>query len=182
MQLKTPVVAWFCMSCVVLVWPARALAEDLSYVKIKHLYQEGEFENVRVELENYLEICDETTEKEASAFAYKYLGVVYASKTDGVGQAKTYFENLLNLDPDAFLGDLYVSDRVNDLFNRIKVKHQSERTAKNAGPLSATIRAGARTAWPWLLGVTVVAGAVVLYIWVITDTPEENNQHIVQTI
>jgi tetratricopeptide (TPR) repeat protein len=172
--LKIPITALLCLIYLPLTWPTLAVAEDLSYAKIKHLYQEGEFEKVRVELENYLEIVDEATQIEESAFAYKYLAVVYASKTDGMVQAETYFTNLLDLNPDAYLGDLFVSDRVNDLFNKTKSKHQGERKTKNAKPLFSSLLADSKPAWPWVLGVTVVAGAVGIYYWASSDSQAEH--------
>ncbi len=100
---------------------------NLSVQSVKQLYKDGEFEKVRTQLENFLKKADATATRDERILAYKYLGVVYASKPDGAPQAEAYFFRLLDLSPMVQLTEMYVSSSVNDLFERTQRRFLKEK-------------------------------------------------------
>jgi hypothetical protein len=107
-------------------WSWSLSAPKLSFNSIKNLYKEGEFEKIRVTLEKFLKQAGESAQLNERIFAYKYLGVVYASEAAGYPVAETYFYQLLHLAPNAYLSDLYVSSAVENLFEKTKARFLKE--------------------------------------------------------
>jgi hypothetical protein len=103
-----------------------SLAADLPFAKIKNLYNEGEFEKIRVSLEDFLKKSGKTSQPKERIFAYKYLGVIYAAEPQGYPLAETYFYQLLKLAPNAHLSDMYVSTAIEDVFSRTQVRFRKE--------------------------------------------------------
>ena len=102
------------------------LAAELSYSKIKSLYNEGELDKMRDVLESFLKKSGKTAQTKEKVFAYKYLGVAYAAQPDGYPVAETYFYQMLKLAPNAHLSDMYVSSEIESLFNRTQARFQKE--------------------------------------------------------
>jgi hypothetical protein len=98
----------------------------LSYPNIKSLYNEGEFEKIRVSLEGFLKRNASSAQEKDRIFAYKYLGVIYAAEPQGYPVAEAYFYQLLKLAPNAHLSDLYVSSAVEDLFEKTQERLRKE--------------------------------------------------------
>jgi hypothetical protein len=109
------------------------LAESkLDLGKIKTLYKDAEFENVRISLEDFLRKSNATASREDNVSAYKYLGVIYASKPGGRPQAEAYFFRLLDIAPKVNLTELYVSSSVNEVFIETRNRFISEKQSANA--------------------------------------------------
>lgn len=103
-----------------------AFAAELSFAKIKGLYKEGEFEKIRLTLEDFLKKSGRSAEPKEKIFAYKYLGVIYAAEPEGYPLAETYFYQMLKLAPNAHLSDLYVSSAIENVFTKTQVRFQKE--------------------------------------------------------
>jgi hypothetical protein len=100
--------------------------------QVKQLYKDGEFEKVRTQLEAFLKHSDASASREDRILAYKYLGVVYASKPDGTPQAEAYFFRLFDLAPAVQITELYVSSTVNDVFKKTRERFISETQSSGA--------------------------------------------------
>ena len=111
---------------VLLAGSVTSVAAELAYAKIKNLYNEGEFEKIRISLEAFLKKSGKTSEPKERIFAYKYLGVIYAAEPHGYPLAETYFYQLLKLAPNAHLSDMYVSTAIEEVFTRTQVRFRKE--------------------------------------------------------
>lgn len=186
-------------SCLLLVSalnpsPTMAASSGFSPQAIKQLYQEGEFEKVRTQLEAFLKSSDATASREERIMAYKYLGVVYAAKPEGRPQAEAYFFRLLDLSPNVQLTELYVSSAVNSVFEKTQQRFLKEKQSSTAvdefgNPIESSampvVAAGSTNSkapipnasrqqvqsenkgvkiWPWVLGAAVVGGGISLYV------------------
>jgi tetratricopeptide (TPR) repeat protein len=107
-------------------------APGLAPQTVRQLYQDGEFEKVRTHLEAFLKRSDATASRDERILAYKYLGVVYASKPEGAPQAEAYFFRLLDLSPNVQLTELYVSSSVNSLFEKTQQRFLKEKQTSSA--------------------------------------------------
>ncbi len=107
-------------------------APSISPQGIKQLYKDGEFDKVRTQLETFLKRSDATATRDERILAYKYLGVVYASRPDGAPQAEAYFFRLFDLSPKVTLTELYVSSTVNNLFEKTQERFLKEQRSANA--------------------------------------------------
>jgi tetratricopeptide (TPR) repeat protein len=116
---------YFWIVCLLLAWSS-CDASQLSYPTIKSLYKEGEFEKIKSILERFLKENDSTAQNKDKVFAFKYLGVVYATDPNAFLIAETYFFRLLELAPNAHLSDLYVSGSVKNLFEKTKERYRKE--------------------------------------------------------
>jgi hypothetical protein len=103
-----------------------SFAAELSFTRIKNLYNEGEFEKIRISLEDFLKKSGKSSEPKERIFAYKYLGVIYAAEPQGYPLAETYFYQLLKLAPNAHLSDMYVSTAIEEVFSRTQVRFRKE--------------------------------------------------------
>lgn len=117
----------FGLACVLLASSLSYAAPQLSYPAIKKLYLEGELERIRVTLETFLKENAGAAQTNDRIFAYKYLGVIYATEPEGYPVAETYFYRLLRLAPNAHLSDLYVSSAVQGLFEKTQERFRKER-------------------------------------------------------
>lgn len=111
---------------VLLIGHFNSFAAELPFSKIKNLYNEGEFEKIRINLEDFLKKSGKTSSPKERIFAYKYLGVIYAAEPQGYPLAETYFYQLLKLAPNAHLSDMYVSTAIEEVFTRTQVRFRKE--------------------------------------------------------
>lgn len=175
-----------------------AASAGFSPQEVKQLYKEGEFDKVRIQLENFLKRADATATRDERILAYKYLGVVYASQPDGAPQAEAYFFRLLDLSPHVQLTELYVSSTVDGIFEKTKLRFAKEKQSSSmvdefGHPITATqtenkIESKDSKApihntprqklhsedkgikiWPWVLGAAAVGGGIGLYVMTSDD-------------
>ncbi len=118
--------------CLVVPRVAFPATSKLPTQTVKQLYKDGEFENLKGLLENFLKRSDSTASLEERILAYKYLGVVYASSPAGAPQAEAYFFRLLDLSPKVELTELYVSSTVNKVFQNTRERFQTEKRISNS--------------------------------------------------
>jgi len=95
----------------------------LDMPQAKQAYKDGDFDKVRIGLESFLR-QNKNAAREERIFAYKYLGVVYATQENGKAHSETYFHQLLDLSPNVEVAEMYVSKSVEDFFHQIKKNHQ----------------------------------------------------------
>ncbi|MEO6096491.1 MAG: hypothetical protein ABIW76_12615 [Fibrobacteria bacterium] len=75
---------------------------------------------MKVTLETFLKQSGNTAQTNDKIFAYKYLGVAYAAEPISYPIAESYFFQLFELAPNAYISDLYVSSAVKSLFEKTK--------------------------------------------------------------
>jgi hypothetical protein len=107
-------------------------AIKLNSAKIKTLYQEGEFEKVREDLEDFLKKTNSEGSREDRIIAYKYLGVIYGSKPGGKPQSETYFFRLFDLAPKVNLNELYVSSSIDQIFRDTRERFIAEKQSSSS--------------------------------------------------
>jgi hypothetical protein len=86
---------------------------------IHALYQEGSFEVVIRSLERYMQ-ANPGCPREDSIFIAKHLAVVYAANPATVEKGKFWMNRLLTLLPAASLLDMYVSEEIDRIFDKVR--------------------------------------------------------------
>src|SRR4051812_38940001 len=93
----------------------------LDQMAISKAYRESDWEPVCKSLEGYLRYTEKSRiDADERIFAYKHLGVIYASDSATYNRAESYFNLLLELSPNIELVDMYVSKKVSDFFRDVK--------------------------------------------------------------
>ncbi|MFC1586148.1 hypothetical protein ACFL5V_11415 [Fibrobacterota bacterium] len=107
-------------------WTMPGLLEDgsLNREEIQKLYFDGEFEPVAAALEQFRKINPQASEEDR-IFMYKYLSVVYAANSETRDKAESYMYQLLKLVPAVDLMDMYISDSIKAIFNKVKTEYQA---------------------------------------------------------
>lgn len=82
-------------------------------------YNEGNFEKVTATLERFMS-HNKTYSQEDSVFIAKHLAVVYSANPETREKGKYYMYRLLNLLPSAKLIDMYVSDEIDRIFDKVR--------------------------------------------------------------
>jgi hypothetical protein len=108
-------------------WQALSLPgikEDGSLDKetISNFYFEGNFVKVVEALEHFRDNNPDAS-KEDMIFVLKHLSVVYASQDETREKAESFMYQLLKLEPNIDLIDMYVSDNIEAIFNKVKERH-----------------------------------------------------------
>ena len=94
-------------------------SDTLSQAKIHDLYNGGDFEPVITVLETYIR-NHKTYSHADSVFIAKHLAVVYSANPETREKGKYYMFRLLELLPSAKLVDMYVSEEVDRIFDRVR--------------------------------------------------------------
>ncbi|MBF0431214.1 MAG: hypothetical protein HQK83_08055 [Fibrobacteria bacterium] len=185
----------FILPCVFLIvfinsaWSIPGLNPDFTLNKeeIKAQYFEGEFETVKSALEMFRKNMDGAS-REDSIFLYKYLAVIYAADDNTKDKSESYMYQLLKLAPSAELLDMYISDTIQAIFNKVRSEYvarerylnrdkspapapaSSVQTKKSVTPpptstankkskSSSSLKSSKKWIW-WTAGGVVLAGAV----------------------
>ena len=98
---------------------------------LREAYTEGDFDKVRNALESARKEADEKATREDRIFTDKYLGVIYAADTVTTPKAESHFNMLIQLSPQIELADMFVSIRVQNIFDRVKGDFERNRDYKN---------------------------------------------------
>jgi hypothetical protein len=99
--------------------PAPASRDDLDQKRIHSDYNDGNFEKVVAALEGYM-ATHKTYSFQDSVFIAKHLAVVYSANPDTREKGKYYMYRLLTLLPSAKLVDMYVSDEIDRIFDKVR--------------------------------------------------------------
>ncbi len=99
--------------------PAPAQPEVLDQKKIHAEYSEGNFDMVLNALEGF-QRRNKTFDRQDSVFIAKHLAVVYSANPGTREKGKYYMNRLLELLPSAKLVDMYVSDEIDHIFDKVR--------------------------------------------------------------
>jgi len=94
-------------------------ADVLDQKKIHGDYNDGNFELVLTSLEGYMS-RNKTYSRSDSVFIAKHLAVVYSANPVTREKGKYYMNRLLELMPSAKLVDMYVSDEIDRIFDKVR--------------------------------------------------------------
>lgn len=92
----------------------------LDKATISKAYFEGEFWTVITALEEYRKKSLATGTRDDSVYTYKYLSVVYAAEPSTRQKAESYMYLLLKMMPTIDLLDLYISDNIESIFQKVR--------------------------------------------------------------
>jgi hypothetical protein len=90
---------------------------------IEKYYFDGNFEQVINALEKFRKQRPDSDEA-SKAFVFKYLGVIYSSMPNSKEKGKSFLYQLLKVRPKEKLLDMYVSDRIMDIFKEVKAEFE----------------------------------------------------------
>lgn len=93
--------------------------ESLDQAKIHAVYNNGDFEPVILVLEGFIK-RNKTYSHSDSVFIAKHLAVMYSANPATRERGKYYMYRLLELLPSAKLVDMYVSEEVDRIFDRVR--------------------------------------------------------------
>ncbi len=93
--------------------------DRLDQKKIHAEYNDGNFDKVVASLEGFM-AAHKTYGFEDSVFIAKHLAVVYTANPDTREKGKYYMYRLLALLPSAKLVDMYVSDEIDRIFDKVR--------------------------------------------------------------
>lgn len=96
-----------------------AAPEVLDQKRIHYEYNEGNFDAVIADLERFMS-RHKTYSHADSVFIAKHLAVVYSANTATREKGKYYMYRLLELLPSAKLVDMYVSDEIDRIFDKVR--------------------------------------------------------------
>jgi hypothetical protein len=100
-------------------------AAKLDFSSLEKAYLDGELQDIKVTLEDFLKENSRTASRQDLIFAYKYLGVIYAADSISQPKAESYFHQLFTLAPRIEILDLYPSARIQDIFRRVKMEFKA---------------------------------------------------------
>jgi hypothetical protein len=181
--------------------PVAAPAASLDQEAIHNTYNEGDFDAVIKLTEAFTKGNGGFTRSD-SVFVFKHLAVVYTANPKTREKGKFYMYRLLEMLPSAELVDMYVSDEVDRIFD--KVRKEFKMSQKNFGVDTALIslpekqsaarspaaaaapasapqpakaesgKTGTNRVWFWVAGGAVVAGAGIATVLLMQsdDAPE----------
>lgn len=110
--------------------PAIAVAESVDQEAIHHAYNEGDFDAV-LKLTSPFTNGKGAFSRSDSVFVFKHLAVVYTANPKTREKGKFYMYRLLEMVPSAELVDMFVSDEVDRIFD--KVRKEFKMRQKNFG-------------------------------------------------
>ena len=126
---KSDLLSTICCITIILgftqIFSQPGLLEDGSIDKeaVRKFYFDGDFDKVKRALETFRK-SNPGAPVHDMAFVYKYLGVVYAADSDSRQKAESYMFQMFKLMPNIDLIDMYVSDQVESIFQKVKKRYQ----------------------------------------------------------
>lgn len=105
------------------VAPDRAAAMDsLDQMAVHEIYSEGDFEGVILAIEAFTS-THRMYSLSDSIFIAKHLAVIYTANPATREKGKNYMFRLLNLMPSAKIVDMFVSDEIDHIFEKIREEY-----------------------------------------------------------
>jgi hypothetical protein len=98
--------------------PARVLNQK----KIHQVYTEGDFDGVIVAIDSFTR-ANKTFSHSDSVFIAKHLAVIYTANPQTREKGKNYMFRLLNLLPSAKIVDMFVSDEIDHIFEKVREEY-----------------------------------------------------------
>jgi hypothetical protein len=147
--------------------PGLCAAADLNRIAIHYQYSDGDFPAVIRSIDAFTQ-RRKAWSRDDSLFIAKHLGVVYAANPDTRELGRYHMVRLLELEPAADLSDMYVSDEIHEVFQRVR-KENEARIRESAARAEAERKAHAplwKKPWAWAAGSAAVAGVTVaILLW-----------------
>lgn len=92
---------------------------SLDQSRVHDIYNEGDFEKVVAVIDSFTRV-NKTFSLEDSIFIAKHLAVVYTANPATREKGKSYMFRLLDLVPSAKIVDMFVSDEIDRIFDKVK--------------------------------------------------------------
>lgn len=102
--------------------------KKLDQKKIHNEYNDGNFDRVTASLEGFM-ARNSSYSLEDSVFIAKHLAVVYSANPETREKGKYYMHRLLAILPTAKLIDMYVSDEIDRIFDKVREEFLSRQQA-----------------------------------------------------
>lgn len=124
--------------------PAASASAALDQKRIHSNYNDGNFESVVRDIE-YFQNTHKSYSESDSIFIAKHLAVVYSANPATREKGKYYMFRLLEMLPSAKLIDMYVSDEIDRIFDKVKEEYMAHQkdfgvdTSKTAMPERAPV-------------------------------------------
>jgi hypothetical protein len=112
------------------VQPAIAIAASIDLEAIHNTYNEGDFDAV-IKLTDAFTKGNGSYTRSDSAFVFKHLAVVYTANPKTREKGKFYMYRMLEMLPSAELVDMFVSDEVDRIFDKVRKEFMTRQ--KNFG-------------------------------------------------
>ena len=168
-----------------------AAGKELNQIAIHYKYNDGDFPAVISAIEQFTK-SHKKYDRNDSVFIAKHLAVVYSASPETREKGKYYMYQLLELLPSAELVDMYVSDEIEKIFDRIRLeiaeRHKdmaAPSTANASTSTNATVAEGGergrywKKPWVWAGG-AVVAGVAGFVIYeTMSPNPKGRPEYVV---
>lgn len=130
---------------ILIVWallaaPLCAGAEILDRDKIHSDYNNGEFDQVEKELEGFRG-RNKSYSHDDSVFIAKHLAVVYAANPQTREKGRYFMFRLLELLPSAKIVDMFVSEEIDRIFDKVKEEFLAKQHALGKSPAKSAYQA-----------------------------------------
>jgi hypothetical protein len=102
--------------------PAHSLNQNLNQKQIHQVYTEGDFDGVIAAIDSFTQ-ANRTFSHSDSVFIAKHLAVIYTANPKTREKGKNYMFRLLNLLPSAKIVDMFVSDEIDHIFERVREEY-----------------------------------------------------------
>ncbi len=198
--LRALLIAWLAIQ------PATAFPASIDLEAIHNTYNEGDFDAVIKLTESFTKGNGSYTRSD-SAFVFKHLAVVYTANPKTREKGKFYMYRMLEMLPSAELVDMFVSDEVDRIFD--KVRREFKTRQKNFGvdttlislpdkepasrpsagaskPVSApepsraaSDKKRANPVWFWVAGGAVAAGAGIAAVLLMQPDAPEGKTYVI---
>jgi hypothetical protein len=109
--------------------------DSLEYAKIQSEYLEGNFESLSQQLETFRKSRPECRAEDSFVVA-RFLGVIYAANPDTREKGKYWLYKMLEVRPTSDLLDLYVSEEVTHIYDRLRQEFIMRRGYRGVNDLS----------------------------------------------
>jgi hypothetical protein len=100
---------------------ASARAATLDQKAVHAVYEEGDFDKVTAKIAAFQK-ANPTYSRDDSVFIAKHLAVIYAANPETLEKGKYWMYQMLKIMPAADLVDMYVSEEIDRIFDRIRVE------------------------------------------------------------
>jgi hypothetical protein len=141
-------------------------ARSLDQGRIHHFYDEGDFDRVIALIDSFT-LTNKTYSLTDSIFIAKHLSVVYTANPATREKGKGYMFRLLDLMPSAKIVDMFVSDEIDRIFEKIKeeyVVHNKVQAQKSPMVQKKASRVGPVYLIAGGVALIVVAGSTYMYL------------------
>jgi hypothetical protein len=188
------------------VQPAAGVPASIDLEAIHNTYNEGDFDAV-IKLTDSFTKGNGSYSRSDSAFVFKHLAVVYTANPKTREKGKFYMYRMLEMLPSAELVDMFVSDEVDRIFDKVRrefktrqknfgvdttlislpEKEPSARSSAGAAkpvsapepPKAASVKKGANPVWFWVAGGAVAAGAGIATVLLLQPDESEGKTYVI---